>query len=68
MKLLKVEEHNYHIIYINENENYNAYRRINESTWEKYHRNEWRLITDYLELEKKFTERDKTKTHRKIKK
>lgn len=65
MKVLKVEEHDYHIIYINDNENYNAYRRINENTWEKYHRNEWRPTTDYLKLEKEFSKIDKTKIHRK---
>jgi len=65
LKLLKVEEHNYHIIYINDGEKYNTYRRINETKWERYHRGEWRPTTDCLELEKEFNKIDKTKIHRK---
>lgn len=65
MKLLKVEEHNYHIIYINDNENYNAYRRINETKWEIFRRNGWREVTDFIELEKTFKNRDITKTYTK---
>jgi hypothetical protein len=54
MKILKIEDHNYQIIYINNNENYNVYKRINETKWEKFYRNEWRSIDDYIELEKAF--------------
>ena len=56
MRLLKVEEHNYSIIYINDKENYNVYRRINSITWEIFRRNEWRPVTDFIELEKTFNE------------
>jgi hypothetical protein len=65
MKLLKVEEHNYSIIYINDKENYNVYRRINAITWEIFRRNEWKPVTDCIELEKTFNERDITKTYTK---
>jgi hypothetical protein len=65
MKLLKVEEHNYHIIYINDNESYNTYRRINELSWEKYRRGRWVETENIAELEKVFSERDITKTYRK---
>jgi hypothetical protein len=54
MKILKIEDHNYQIIYINDNENYNVYKRINETKWEKFYRNEWKSIDDYIELEKAF--------------
>ncbi len=56
MKLLKVEEHNYHIIYINDNENYNAYRRLSETDWYIFsiRRNEWVKVDDISELEKSF--------------
>jgi hypothetical protein len=64
MKLLKVEEHNYHIIYVNDNEKYNAYRRVNESTWQEYHNGKWYAVEDCVELEKAFNERDKTKTYK----
>jgi hypothetical protein len=56
MRLLKVEEHNYSIIYINDKENYNVYRRINSITWEIFRRNEWKPVTDFIELEKTFNE------------
>lgn len=66
MKLLKVEDHdNYFIIYINDNENYNVYRRCNAITWEIFRRNEWKPIIDCIELEKTFNERDITKTYTK---
>jgi len=61
MKLLKVEEWNYHIIYIMDGENYQVYRRIDQTRWEKYHKNQWRPVTDYSALEKLFTQRDTTR-------
>lgn len=61
MKLLKIEEWNYHRVYINNNENYQVYRRLRETCWEKYHRNGWRPVADSLELEKLFTQRDITR-------
>ena len=65
MKLLKVEEHNYHIIYLNDGEKCCTYRRINETKWESYHRSEWRPIYEFIELEKMFNDRDITKTYTK---
>ena len=56
MKLLKVEDHNYSIIYINDNGRYNVYRRFDSIKWEIFHRNEWRPVTDSIELEKTFNE------------
>ena len=56
MRLLKVEEHNYSIIYINDKENYDVYRRFNAITWEIFHRKEWKPVTDFIELEKTFNE------------
>jgi hypothetical protein len=57
MKLLKVEDHNYSIIYVNDNENYNVYRRFNENKWEIFYRNRWNEFTKHEELEKLFKER-----------
>lgn len=56
MKILKVESYNYHIIYINDNEKYDTYRRLNENTWEIFRRNEWKPLDYYIELEKMFNE------------
>ena len=56
MKILKVESYNYHIIYINDNEKYDMYRRLNENTWEIFRRNEWKPLDGCVELEKMFNE------------
>jgi len=64
MKILKVEDHNYSIIYINDNENYNVYRRNNAITWQIFRRNEWKEVTDCIELEKAFNSMDITKTNK----
>lgn len=56
MKLLKVEDHNYSIIYINDKERYNVYRRFDSNKWEIFRRNEWRQVTDSIELEKTYNE------------
>ena len=61
MKLLKIEEWNYHIVYINDGENYQVYRRMDQTRWEKYHKDRWRPVADPLELEKLFTQRDITR-------
>jgi hypothetical protein len=54
MKLLKVEDHNYSIVYVNDNEKYNVYRRFDENKWEVYRRNSWEEINNYDELERLF--------------
>lgn len=56
MKLLKVENHNYQIIYVNDSEKYYVYRRLNENTWEIFRRNQWKSLEDCIELEKMFNE------------
>jgi hypothetical protein len=56
MKLLKIEDHKYHIIYVNDNEKYDIYRRINEVTWHIFRRDEWKPLDDYLNLETIFNE------------
>jgi hypothetical protein len=59
MKLLKVEDHNdYLIIYVNDNEKYDVYRRLSEINWEIFRRNEWKPLQDYFELEKMFNEQN----------
>ena len=56
MKLLKIEDHKYHTIYVNDNEKYNIYRRFDEVTWQIFRRNEWKPLRDYLNLETMFNE------------
>jgi hypothetical protein len=58
MKLLKIEEHNYSIVYVNDNENYKVYRRFNENKWEVFYRNKWDELRNHDELEQLFKERN----------
>jgi hypothetical protein len=54
MEVLKIEEHNYKIIYINDDNNYNVYRRLNINEWEKFsvYKNSWFVILDKNEIDK----------------
>lgn len=52
MKLLKIEDHNYQIIYINDNESYDVYRRSTNGKWDIYRRDKWANIKDCDKLEK----------------
>lgn len=57
MKIIKIEEYNYSIIYINDNEKYYMYKRIDETKWEVFHKNNWKQVTDYSNLEKLFKDK-----------
>jgi len=48
MKILKVEDHSYSIIYVNDNEKYNVYKRIDDGKWEIFHRNQWKSVTNNI--------------------
>ena len=48
MKILKVEDHSYSIIYVNDNEKYNVYKRVAENKWEVFHRNQWKPVTNNI--------------------
>jgi hypothetical protein len=54
MKILKIEDHNYKIIYINNNEDYNVYRRLSSSEWGKFsvNRNRWYAVEDKNDVQK----------------
>jgi hypothetical protein len=51
MKLLKIEEHNYSIVYVNDNEEYKVYRRFSENKWEVFYRNNWIEVDNKNDLE-----------------
>ena len=53
MEILKIVEHNYKIIYINDNNNYNVYRRLDINEWEKFsvYKNSWYAILDKNEID-----------------
>ncbi len=58
MVILKVEENNYSIVYVNDNENYKIYRRFNENKWDVFSRNKWDELRNHDELERLFKERN----------
>ncbi len=51
MEIVKVEECNYSIIYVNDNDHYYVYRRFNETTWQIFHKNKWNDISRPANLE-----------------
>ena len=63
MSVIRIEEFNCHIIYINKNERYRAYKRISPSDWLIYEDGRWQSLSsrECLELEKEFNEFQKTK-------
>jgi hypothetical protein len=63
MSIIRTEEFKYHIIYINKNERYRAYKRINSSDWLIYEDGRWQSLSsrECLELEKEFNEYQKSK-------
>ena len=52
MEIVKIEDHDYSIIYVNDNGKYQVYRRFNENKWQLFHRNKWTDVTDSNDLEK----------------
>ena len=57
MKILKVEDHSYSIMYVNDNEKYNVYKRVAENKWEVFHRNQWKpVINNIMSLDQMFRE------------
>lgn len=52
MELLKIEDHSYSIVYVNDNNKYQVYRRFNENKWQLFHRNRWNDVADSSDLEK----------------
>lgn len=54
MKILKTEDHNYKIIYINDNEVYDVYRRLSRTEWDKFsvRRNRWYRVEDNNDIHK----------------
>jgi len=63
MSIIRTEEFKYHIIYINKNERYRAYKRINSTDWLIYEDGRWQTLSsrECLELEKEFNEYQKSK-------
>lgn len=58
MKLLKLEKHDYSILYVNNNETYELYRRFNQNKWQIFRNNEWQNIKSFDDLEKLYKENE----------
>jgi hypothetical protein len=54
LKLLKIEDYNYSIVYINNNDTYQVYRRLGENSWQEFSGSNWKEILNSSELEKLF--------------
>jgi hypothetical protein len=65
MEILRIIEHNYSIVYVNNNEKYNIYKRFSENKWEILDREQWKKIEDTIGLEELYNKRikDKLKDH-----
>lgn len=60
MKMLKLEKHDYSIMYVNDNETYNVYRRFTHDKWQIFRNKGWRDISTSEDLEKLFKENEKS--------
>ena len=63
MKLLKLEKHDYSILYVNNNETYELYRRFNQDKWQILRNNEWQNIKSFDDLEKLYKENENSDMH-----
>ena len=63
MKLLKLEKHDYSILYVNNNETYELYRRFNQNKWQIFRNNEWQNIKSFDDLEKLYKENENSDMH-----
>jgi hypothetical protein len=57
MEILRIIEHNYSIVYVNNNEKYNIYKRFSEDKWEILDREQWKNFEDTTELEELYNKR-----------
>ena len=63
MKLLKLEKHDYSILYVNNNETYELYRRFNQDKWQILRNNEWQNIKSFDDLEKLYKENENSNSY-----
>ena len=61
MEILRIIEHNYSIVYVNNNEKYNIYKRFSEDKWEILDREQWKNFEDTIGLEELYNKRIKDK-------
>lgn len=57
MKILKIEDYNYSIIYVENNNESLVYKRFNENKWMQLNSNHWSIVKNFDELEKAFKQK-----------
>ena len=57
MQILKIEDYNYSIVYIENNDKSSVYKRFSDGKWMKLNSNRWSIVKDIDELEKVFKQK-----------
>ena len=62
MKILKIEDYNYSIVYVEYDQKTDVYKRFTNGDWLRLKRNSWVSVENADELEKLFKEYDIRRT------
>ena len=57
MKILKIEDYNYSIVYVENNDESFVYKRFSDGKWMYLNRNNWSIVKNVDQLEKVFKEK-----------
>ena len=57
MKILKIEDYNYSIVYVENNNESLVYKRFDDGKWMKLNSNSWSTVKNIDELEKVFKQK-----------
>jgi len=57
MKILKIEDYNYSIVYVEDKKKSVVYKRFVDGTWMQLNRNTWTVVANIDQLEKLFKEK-----------
>jgi len=57
MKILKIEDYNYSIVYVENNDESFVYKRFSDGKWMYLNKNNWSIVKNVDELEKSFKEK-----------
>jgi len=57
MKILKIEDYNYSIVYVEDKKKFVVYKRFVDGNWMRLNRNTWTVVANIDQLEKLFKEK-----------
>jgi len=57
MTILKIEDYNYSIVYVEDEKKAVVYKRFVDGTWMQLNRNTWTVVANIDQLEKLFKEK-----------